>query len=64
MALKRLLQIAWFENDQANEMAAYSLIAKQYFYMSDLHKSAYYMDRAMRGKFEVKTSKVRELSMI
>lgn len=45
-------------------MIAYELIAKQYFYLSDMLKSSYYMDRVMRGKFEIKTSKVRELAMI
>lgn len=45
-------------------MIAYEMLAKQHFYMMDLRKASYYLDRAMRGKFEVATSKVRELSLI
>lgn len=30
--------------------------------MQDLLRADYYMDRAMRGKFEVESSKTRELS--
>ena len=43
-------------------MLAYELMSKQHFYFADLKRAAYYKDRAARGKFETKTSKVRELS--
>lgn len=45
-------------------MTAYEMLAKQHFYMMDLKKAGYYLDRAMRGKFEVPSSKVRELALI
>lgn len=60
--LKRLLQIAWYINNEPYEMLAYELMSKQHFYLADLKRAAYYKDRAARGKFETKTSKVRELS--
>jgi len=62
--LKRLLQVAWATNNMQYEMLAYELTAKQYFYLSDMHKASYYLDRVMRGKFEVKSSKVRVLAML
>ena len=43
-------------------MLAYELMSKQHFYLADLKRAAYYKDRAARGKFETKSSKVRELS--
>ena len=45
-------------------MTAYEMIGRQYFYMSDLQRSGYYIDRFQRGKFEIHSSKVRELSLI
>lgn len=40
------------------------MIGKQHFYLQDLFKADYYMDRCTRGKFELPTSKIRELSLI
>jgi hypothetical protein len=34
-------------------MVAYEMMGKQHFYLSDLVKASYYINRAMRGKFEV-----------
>lgn len=62
--LKRLLQVAWFQNNLNYEMKAYEMIGLQYFYMRDLAKADYYFDRFMRGKFEVGASKTRDLSLI
>ena len=64
IVLKRLLQVAWIESNLKYEMIAYEMIGRQYFYLSDLHKACFYIDRTMRGKFENATSKVRELSLI
>lgn len=45
-------------------MKAYECIGYQYFYLRDLFRADYYFDRRVRGKFEVDSSKTRELSMI
>ena len=64
IVLKRLLQIAWFVSSLEYEMKAYEMIAKQYFYLRDLFRADYYYDRYIRGKFEIESSKTRDLSMI
>jgi hypothetical protein len=60
--LKRMLQVAWFTNNLTYELFAYELIGKQHYYLNDLRKASYYLDRTLRGKFELKLSKVREFS--
>lgn len=39
------------------------MLGMQYFYLHDLHKADYYFDRFMRGKFELKDSKIRGLNL-
>ena len=41
------------------EVQAYEGIGQQYFYLGDLKKSNYYLDRMTRGKIEKADSKVR-----
>ena len=53
VVLKRLLQVAWFQNSLSYEMKAYEMIGHQYFYLRDLLRADYYFDRSMRGKFEL-----------
>lgn len=62
IVLKRMLQLAWVDKDIKVEMRAYEMIAGCYFCMQDLLRADYFIDRAMRGKFEVESSKTRELS--
>lgn len=62
VVLKRMLQLAWVDRDIKMEMKAYEMIASCFYFKQDLLRADYYMDRAMRGKFEVETSKNRELS--
>ena len=33
----------------------------QYYYMGEMNKSRYYVDRMMRGKVEKKDSRIREI---
>jgi hypothetical protein len=61
---KRLLQYAWYQSSLEFEMRAYEMMAKQYFYLQDLQKADYYLDRFQRGKFELPDSKTRELAML
>ena len=43
------------------EMLAYENIGLQYYYMGNLEKAKHYHDRAMRGKYEVPGSHIREI---
>jgi hypothetical protein len=45
-------------------MMAYEQIGIQQFYLTDLKKCHYYLDRSLRGKIEMKESKVRMLSAL
>ena len=60
--LKRMLQVAWYTQNVQYELLAYEMIGKQHYYLNDLRKASYYLDRTLRGKFELKLSKVREFS--
>ena len=51
-AFKRMLQIAWFENDQINETKAYEFIALQHFYLQCLQKASVYKLKAFHGDIE------------
>lgn len=62
--LKRMLQVAWYSNNLQYELFAYEMIGKQHYYLNDLRKASYYLDRTLRGKFELKLSKVREFSIM
>ena len=48
-------------NDMEAEIHSYEGLGTQYYYLGDLKKSQYYMDRMMRGKIEKKDSKIREI---
>ena len=40
------------------------MIGKQHYYLQDVQRASYFIDRALRGKFEIQTSHIRELSFI
>jgi tetratricopeptide (TPR) repeat protein len=42
IALKKILQLAWIQNNFEFEMKAYDAIAKQYYYMGEMEKAKYY----------------------
>lgn len=48
-------------NDFESEIQAYEGMGLQYYYLGDMKKSNYYVDRMMRGKAERKDSKIREI---
>lgn len=60
---KKLLQLAWQEQDTAMEMTAYDNLAIDYFYLGQLSKSKYYHERTMRGKMENDKSIVKRVSV-
>lgn len=60
-AAKTLLLVTWFAQSIPDELAAYELLARQYYYNNQLSKSAYYQDRFMRGKFESNQSETKSL---
>ncbi len=64
IVLKRLLQLAWREKNLSYELIAYEMIGTQHFYLTNLSRAQYYLDRASRGKFEVYSSKIREFSLL
>lgn len=45
-------------------MKAYEMIGQQYFYLRNLDKAGYYIERFKRGYFELPCSKIRELSKL
>lgn len=63
VVFKHLLQAAWCYDSFQFEMKAYEMLGKQYYYLHDLKKADYYFDRFMRGKFELKDSKIRILNL-
>lgn len=46
LAFKRMLQIAWSDEDYLYEMAAYQEIGMQYYYLKDIQRTNYYCDRS------------------
>jgi hypothetical protein len=60
---KKLLETAWDTCDSEAEIQAYDGLALQYFYLGQVQKTAYYQDRAARGKLEKRDSKVRYMYM-
>lgn len=61
---KRCLQIAWIEDRPQEELIAFELIATCHFYMRNIEKCKYYLDRVMRGKLELKTGKTWKLNSL
>ena len=59
---KKLLELAWYENNMEMELCAYDNIGKQYYYLSMLDKAAYYSNRAWHGILESKDSPARLLA--
>lgn len=51
-AFKRMLQIAWSENDHIMETKAYEYLALQYFYLQQLDKAQVYKLKAFHGDIE------------
>lgn len=60
---KKLLQLAWSENNTEWELKAYDFIGLAYYYLGELEKSKYYHKRMWEGICEDKNSTVRELSL-
>ena len=56
LAFKRMLQIAWIENDYASETRAYDHLAIQYFYLQQLKKAQIYKLKAFHGDIETDDS--------
>ena len=52
LAFKRMLQIAWYENDTHQETKAYEYLALQYFYLQQLDKAQVYKLKAFHGDVE------------
>lgn len=59
---KKLLELAWVEDNMEMELCAYDNIGKQYYYMGHLDKAAYYSNRAWRGIVEPRDSPARVLA--
>jgi len=62
-AFKRMLQIAWFYNDQGYEKEAYHNLAYTYFYLGHIEKSNYYRDRLAKGTIDNKVSINKKVSV-
>ena len=58
-----MLQLAWNEEDEAMELAAYECISVDYFYLGELQKAQYYHERTMEGMVEDKDSIVRKVTI-
>ena len=58
-AYKKLMLLAWKENDAQMEIRAFAGLALQYFYKGDMQKCNFLTDRVMRGKRELSNSKLR-----
>ena len=56
VCFKKLLQIAWVEDNMLMETRAYELLSLQHFYLQHINKANFYQDRAFRGKLERETS--------
>lgn len=48
-------------NDVDGELQAFEGLGTAYYYLGELKKSNYYLDRVMRGKYEKSDSKIREI---
>lgn len=62
-AFKRMLQIAWTENDQHFETRAYEYIALQHFYMQRMDKAQVYKLKAFHGDTEGPESDCKRTSI-
>jgi len=51
-AYKKLMMLAWQQNDDKSEMKAFNGLALQYFYAGEIDKCEFLLDRVMRGKKE------------
>lgn len=49
---KKMLQVAWYQNDQHSETKAYDLLALQHFYLQTLQKASVYKLKAFHGDLE------------
>ena len=45
IAYRKMLQFAWINKAQGYELLAYQGMAKQYYYMQQLEKAKFYLDR-------------------
>lgn len=51
-SFKKMLQIAWYENDESCEKEAYHHLSYSYFTLGQIEKSNYYRDRVARGTID------------
>ena len=58
---KKQLEIAWMCNDEVNELRAYEMIGKCYFYLGEITKCKIYHDRSQFGRVEDRDSKIRQI---
>lgn len=58
---KKQLELSWISNDENQELRAYELIGKVYFYMGEIYKCKMYHDRSQFGVIEPKDSKIRQI---
>lgn len=59
---KKQLESAWYYDNLEMELSAYDNIGKQYYYLGELNKAAYYNNRAWGGIVEPKNSPARQLA--
>jgi hypothetical protein len=57
-----MMQLAWFCDNVQFELRGYENIARCYFYMQNVQKAGFYIDRFMRGKLENPRSNQRQVS--
>ena len=60
---KKMLELAWDQNNQAAEIQAYDMISMEYYHMNDIEKAKLYEDRVSRGKLERKESIIRNVCL-
>lgn len=60
---KKLMIFSWKTKDKAMELAAYSGMSLQYYYLGEVKKCEFLSDRVMKCKLERHDSKIRDLAM-
>ena len=50
------MKLAWELEDRVAEMRIYESLATNHFYFGDVPRCNYYLDRFMRGKYELTSS--------
>lgn len=55
--------MAWHINHNQGEISSYENLGLTNFYLGNIEKSGYYMDRVARGKTEAMFSGVKKISL-